>query len=86
MKTAEKITKREGKLLAAKSITDQRLCISSPNTSTHHSSFYEKYKDKLEEYYPKLMEEQLTADNYQERFHHFLCWEEQEHDRQLTER
>ena len=89
LKTAKKISKRKGKQLAAKSqqITDQRLCISSPNisTPTHHSSYYEKYKDKLEDSNP-IMKEPLTAKNYKEKFHLLLCWEEKEHHRQLSER
>lgn len=67
---------------------DQLLNISSPNVATPacHSKFYEEYKDKLSGYYPVLKNEELTADNYTERFHHLLCWEEQEHDRQLAQR
>lgn len=90
MKTANKISKKKGKQLATRSqrTTDQRLGIGSPNVSapSHHSPFYEKYRDQLEDPDPNIMKGQLTAENYRERFHHLLCWEEQEHYKQLTER
>jgi len=50
-----------------------------------HSSFYNDYRAKLESN-RHILEEQLTSENYKEKFHHLLCWEEQEHDKQLAER
>ena len=54
-----------------------------PDLPEVHSTFYEQYKDKLDR--KKLMEE-LTPDNYEEKFHHLLCWEEKEHDDLLKTR
>ena len=64
-----------------------RLSISSSNVPVpaSHSSFYNKYKDRLESH-RYILKEPLTADNYKEKFHFLLSWEEQEHDKQLAER
>lgn len=64
-----------------------KACISSPNViiPANSSAFYREYVSKLELNH-WLLKEPLTADNYKEKFHHLLCWEEQEHIRQLTER
>ena len=61
--------------------------ISSSNVSVHdgHSSFYNEYKDRLESH-RHILKEPLTADNYKEKFHFLLTWEEKEHDKQLAER
>ena len=89
--TASKVSKKEAKNLAAKAqhVTSGKAAssISSPNVATpsSHSSFYYAYKDKLESN-REILKEPLRAGNYKEKFHHLLCWEEQEHDKQLTER
>ena len=73
--------------MAAKKEVGQCLGINSPNAAfVHHSKFYNENKDKLLSYYKVLKKEGLTADNYKKRFHHLLCWEEQEHDKQLAQR
>ena len=61
--------------------------ISSPNVSVpeSHSSFYDEYKNKLETH-RYILEQELTAENYKEKFHLLLSWEEQEHAKQLAER
>lgn len=76
------------KLVSLKKIeVNQHLGINSPNAAfVHHSKFYNEYKDKLLGYYPVLKKEGLTENNYKKRFHHLLCWEEQEHDKQLAQR
>ena len=85
------MSKKEAKNLAAKEqhVTSGKVAssISSPNVATppSHSSFYKEYKDKLESNC-EILKEPLNAGNYKEKFHHLLCWEEQEHDKQLAER
>lgn len=61
--------------------------ISSPNISTpvRNSQFYNDYKDKMKDNV-NLLKEPLVATNYIKKFRHLLCWEEQEHDKQLTQR
>ncbi len=54
-------------------------------TPVHHTSFYEERKGKLKSS-RQLLDEPTTAENYKEKFHDLLCWEEQEHEKQLTER
>lgn len=44
------------------------------------SDYYRDNKDKLNE---SLLEEKLTRENYKEKFHQLLCWEEKEHEEQL---
>ena len=43
-----------------------------------HSEWYttneEKWKSET-----SILEEDLTPDNYKDKFHHLLCWEEKEH-------
>ena len=48
-----------------------------------YSAEYEKYKHLLND---RILKENLTVDNYKEKFHHLLCHEEEEHARQLAER
>lgn len=45
-----------------------------------HSLSFMEYKSKLN---IELLKQPLTRENYIEKFHHLLCWEEQEHDRIL---
>ena len=33
-----------------------------------------------------ILEDELTPYNYKEKFHHLLCWEEKEHDKQISEK
>ena len=84
------MSKKEGKIIARKSQPRSQFlktCISSPNVAipTNCSSFYQEYIDKLE-LNSSLLKDRLTVQNYKEKFHHLLCWEEQEHIRQLSER
>ena len=60
-------------------------CISSScvQTPACNSQSYNEYKERLT---PELLKQQLTAETYKEKFHHLLCCEEQEHDKQLAER
>ena len=43
-----------------------------------HTTYFQKYKEKLN---AQMFEKPytLTVENYQESFHHLLCWEEKEH-------
>ena len=43
-----------------------------------HTTYFQKYKEKPN---TQMFETPytLTVDNYQESFHHLLCWEEKEH-------
>ena len=41
-----------------------------------HTEFFQKYREKLD---TTMFKGPLTVANYQERFHHLLCWEEKEH-------
>ena len=43
-----------------------------------HTTYFQKYKEKLNtQMFQKPYT--LTVENYQESFHHLLCWEEKEH-------
>ncbi len=66
----------------AKSSTISSLDVVTP---VKHSSFYEEFMDKLESN-RWLLDKPTTAENYKEKYHHLICWEEQEHEKQLTER
>lgn len=61
--------------------------ISSPNVCvpSKHSEFFEEYKDRLETD-RHILKEPLMVGNYKEKFHHLLSWEENEHNKQLSER
>ena len=48
-----------------------------------HSESFTKYKHALD---VEKLKQPLSKDNYVERFHHLLCWEEQEHDKILKQR
>ena len=50
---------------------------------THHTNFYRELEGKLD---MKVIQRKLTPENYKEKFHHLLCWEEKEHERLLAER
>ena len=54
-------------------------------TSSMRSSFHKTRVSSLESNL-YLFDAPLTPENYQERFHHLLCWEEHEHIKQLAER
>ena len=53
------------------------------DTSPKNTVYFLKYRDKLN---IKVLSTALTVNNYQERFHHLLCWEEKEHMSVLAER
>lgn len=90
---SSKVTRKEAKkiaALAAQQISKNESAqksISSPNVSvpTKSSSFYTNMKQEMDLKSPLLTEE-VTANNYVEKFRHLLCWEEQEHDKQLAQR
>ena len=72
---ASKIPQQRGKaVVPAKSI----------NTNIH-SSFLDEFKGELDADHP-VLKEPLSPANYQQKFHHLLCWEELEHDKQLVQR
>ena len=48
-----------------------------------HTDFYMQHKDLLDK---AIIEKDLTRENYKEKFHHLLCWEEKEHEKLLAER
>ena len=47
------------------------------------ATYYERHKDELE---TNRLEDPLTVQNYKEKFHYLLCWEQREHEKQLAER
>ena len=47
----------------------------------HHSDFYQQFEGQLS---VNVIQNELTAENYKEKFHHLLCWEEKEHERLLA--
>lgn len=49
-------------------------------TLSSHSESFKMYKDKL---CLEAIDCELTRENYKEKFHHLLCWEEMEHCRML---
>ena len=49
-------------------------------TLSSHSNFYKQYEDKL---CLEAIDCELARENYKEKFHHLLCWEEMEHCRML---
>ena len=49
----------------------------------HHSDFYRQFEGQLS---ANVIRNELTAENYKEKFHHLLCWEEKEHERLLANR
>ena len=73
--------------LKKKDSSEDSPCISSigVNIPAQHSSFYDRFKHQLNPR-SRVLISSLVADNYKEKFHHLLCWEEQEHDRLLAER
>ena len=48
-----------------------------------HSESFTKYKNELD---IDRLKQPLTRENYVEKFHHLLCWEEKEHDDLLKQR
>ena len=48
-----------------------------------HSESFNKYKNELD---IDQLKQPLTRENYVEKFHHLLCWEEKEHDDLLKQR
>ena len=46
------------------------------SNTPQHTEFFQKYREKLD---TMMFKGPLTVANYQERFHHLLCWEENEH-------
>ena len=48
-----------------------------------HSKYFIKYEHELD---VKVLKQELTRENYTEKFHHLLCWEEREHDNILQKR
>ena len=91
LQVAAKVSKKEAKNMAVKEshhiVKGGAQSISSPNVSLpeSHSSSYDEYKNKLETH-RCILEQELTAENYKEKFHLLLSWEEQEHAKQLAER
>jgi len=47
------------------------------------SKYFEEYRHKLS---TNIISKPLTIENYREKFHHLLCWEEKEHCDILTKR
>ena len=66
---------------------EKKRSISSLNVEVQArtSSFYQEYEAKLEMGLG-ILKSPLTEDNYKEKFHHLLCWEEKEHIKQLDKR
>ena len=48
-----------------------------------HSKSFTQYKHALD---IEKLKQPLSRENYVEKFHHLLCWEEQEHDKILKQR
>ena len=90
LEAASKVSKKEAKQMTAKvQLTTKKSSpsISSPNIDvpSQHSEFYDEYKGRLISH-RHILDEPLTSQNYKEKFHLLLAWEEQEHDKQLAER
>lgn len=51
--------------------------------AVENTEYFVRYKDKLDE---RIFQGPLTLENYRERFHHLLCWEEKEHIATLSNR
>ncbi len=49
-----------------------------------HTDFYKRIK--LDEHSQAIIRSELTRENYKEKFHHLLCWEEKEHEKILADR
>ena len=61
----------------------QPQAIVPPKLPEVHSESFTKYKNELDIEWLKLP---MSRETYTEKFHHLLCWEEQEHDKILKER
>ena len=61
----------------------QRTTLSPLTIPEVHSESFTQYKHQL---HIECLKEPLTQKNYVEKFHHLLCWEEQEHDKNLKQR
>ena len=66
-------------------VSQNKEAVKSVTTPVRNSQYYNEYKDQLKAN-ADLLKEPLVATNYKEKFHHLLCWEEQEHDKQLAQR
>ena len=54
-----------------------------PKLPEVHSQSFTEYKHELD---VEKLKKPLTRENYVTKFHHLLCWEEQEHDKILKQR
>ena len=81
------MSKKEAKNMAKKEQQHaSAVRISSPIIASHsRSSFYDTYKKRMESN-GHILEQELAADNYKEKFHALLTLEEEEHAKQLKER
>ena len=48
-----------------------------------YSDFYRQFEGQLN---IDVIQNELTVENYKEKFHHLLCWEEKEHEQLLASR
>lgn len=80
------MSKKEAKNVAKKEqqcATCSAVMTSSPILASHtRSSFYDTYKKRLDH----ILDQELAAENYKEKFHALLTLEEEEHAKQLKER
>ena len=61
----------------------QSLSSVGPKIPKKNSESFNEYKDQLD---VRLIRQPLSRENYVLKFHHLLCWEEQEHDKILKQR
>ena len=78
MKTPKAVTSVQERIPSTSSYFNNRQLQSDPSTS-----YFEKYRHNLQKSLD-VISQSLTASNYKEKFHHLLCWEEEEHCKILT--
>lgn len=78
---ASKVSKKSARALQQNYTSSLK---SSSNCSTP-KKFSNFYNEQIDPHSP-LLKESLNSDNYKEKFHQLLCWEEQEHEKELTQR
>ena len=84
LKDASKV--KASKKKAVRQVTSQPVDVSLkaiPKLPEAHSESFNEYKHELD---VELLKQPLTRNNYVTKFHHLLCWEEQEHDKILKQR
>ena len=77
-----KLSKKSTKLLIAK---EEKKTVNSQSPLNVHSHCFSHFESELNGK-SNILRDDLTYENYKEKFHLLLCLEEQEHEKQLKER